>query len=337
MPFTLVNRQPKTINAFGDFKTERWPVTLDEKERLQVAVARFHELRAAAMATLHRGSEGANQVSASSDSLASRGPSAGAPNSRGSCFARVGVEDRRERSELALEQNARMALPPQTQSGAQAPGPPARAGVARNGVEVPSPAYSGVAVDVSQGPKANSQGLGLPNKNAPCNNATTTSEVSDSGQNRVAQAPGPPARAAVARDGVEVPPPVALPKLVPNPQPIPFPSRAELEAQGYRFGPFTQPYNPRDVEMIAHYARKGYRPLEPHEVDFAEFRCNGVPFAKASDVPKRPKPQELPQPQKSPEQAERDAVMAKIRHDREAPPACAQRENIRLAPTKRGS
>jgi len=28
--------------------------------------------------------------------------------------------------------------------------------------------------------------------------------------------------------------------------------------------------------------------------------------------------------------------MAKIRRDREAPPACAANENIRLAPTKRG-
>src|SRR5262249_18517594 len=54
MPFTLVNRQPQTINALGDFKSERWPVRLDEKERLQVAVARFHELRAAAKAALEQ-------------------------------------------------------------------------------------------------------------------------------------------------------------------------------------------------------------------------------------------------------------------------------------------
>jgi len=240
MPFTAVNRQPKTINALGDFKTERWPVTLDEKERLQVAVARFHELRAAAKA--------------------------------------------------ALEQNARMA-------------------------PSPSPASS----------------VEKPSIHAPCNNATTTSDVSVPNQNRVAQPP--PAVSSVSQG------PRAngqRPVLVPNPQPIPFPSRAELEAQGYRFGPFTQPYNPLDVEMIAHYARKGYRPLEPHEVDFAEFRCNGVPFAKPSDVPKRPKPPEPPPPQKSPEQAEKEAALAWLRKQQQSLPECAARENIRLAPTKRG-
>src|SRR5215510_12236749 len=41
----------------------------------------------------------------------------------------------------------------------------------------------------SQGPKANGQGLGLPNINAPCNNATTARDVSGSNQNRVAPPP----------------------------------------------------------------------------------------------------------------------------------------------------
>ena len=30
--------------------------------------------------------------------------------------------------------------------------------------------------------------------------------------------------------------------------------------------------HPLDVEMIAHYAKQGYRPLQPHEIDYAEFR-----------------------------------------------------------------
>jgi len=81
-----------------------------------------------------------------------------------------------------------------------------------------------------------------------------------------------------------------VPGLVPNPQPIPFPSKAELEKQGYRFGPFTPQHNPVDVEMIAYYAKRGYRPLQPHEVDYAEFRSNGVPFALAASVPYRPQP-----------------------------------------------
>ena len=272
MPFTTVNRQPKTNNALGDLMSARWPVTLHEQERLQIAVARFYELHAAAIAALHRGSNGANQVSASSDSLASRGPSG-----------------RRERSELALEKNANV------EPGAALP-----AGA--------SPASS----------------VETPNKNAPGNNVSTTSEVSAISANQ---------RGSAAKDSA-----VVLPKTVPNPQPIPFPSQKELEAQGYRFGPFSPEHNPTDIEMIAYYARRGYRPLQPHEVDYAEFRCNGVPFAKASDVPHRPKPQEPPAPQKSPEQleqAERDAVMAKIRRDREAPPKCAANGNIRLAPAKR--
>ena len=35
---------------------------------------------------------------------------------------------------------------------------------------------------------------------------------------------------------------------------------------------------------------RGYRPLQPHEVDYAEFRSNGVPFALVSKVPHRPQP-----------------------------------------------
>ena len=81
-----------------------------------------------------------------------------------------------------------------------------------------------------------------------------------------------------------------LPGLVPNPQPIPLPSKAELEKMGYRFGPFTAQHNPVDVEMIAYYANRGYRPLQPHEVDYAEFRSNGVPYALVSRVPRRPQP-----------------------------------------------
>ncbi|HEY6347957.1 MAG TPA: hypothetical protein VI636_00980, partial [Candidatus Angelobacter sp.] len=32
--------------SFPDHQTERWPVMLNDKERLQVAVARFYELHA---------------------------------------------------------------------------------------------------------------------------------------------------------------------------------------------------------------------------------------------------------------------------------------------------
>jgi len=234
--------------------------------------------------------------------------------------------------------------------GAQPPGSPARAGlsVARDGVEVPSAANAS-----SQEPKANSQEPVFPNKNAPGNNVSTASDVSvhrasDEAKQVSASSDslasgGPLGRrerselniSTNQRESAAKNSGVVLPKTVPNPQPIPFPTKAELEAQGYRFGPFHPEYNPTDVEMIAYYAKRGYRPLQPHEVDYAEFRCNGVPFAKAADVPHRPKPQEPPPPQKSPEQAERDALLAKIRRDREAPPACAERENIRLAPTKR--
>jgi len=55
IPFTVVNRPPrKPPLSLPDMRTERWPVTLDEKERLQVALARFYELHAAAKAALEQ-------------------------------------------------------------------------------------------------------------------------------------------------------------------------------------------------------------------------------------------------------------------------------------------
>jgi hypothetical protein len=115
-------------------------------------------------------------------------------------------------------------------------------------------------------------GCEKPNIHAGGNNVTTTREVSPK------ESKSTPATAPSTGNP-------NVPGLVPNPQPIPFPSKAELEKQGYRFGPFTAEHNPLDVEMIAHYARRGYRPLQPHEVDYAEFRSNGVPFALAASVP----------------------------------------------------
>src|SRR5205807_3835493 len=117
------------------------------------------------------------------------------------------------------------------------------------------------------------------------NNRTTTREVSPSpSQSTPTMAPS------TGRPN--------LPGLVPNPQPIPFPSQAELEKQGYRFGPFTPQHNPMDVDIIAYYAKRGYRPLQPHEIDYAEFQSNGVPFALAARVPHRPAPPQPPGPQK---------------------------------------
>ena len=91
----------------------------------------------------------------------------------------------------------------------------------------------------SQKPGASSQ---KPSIHAGGNNRTTTREVSPSPSQSA-----PPVAPSTARPN--------LPGLVPNPQPIPFPSKAELEKQGYRFGPFTPQHNPVDVEMIAYYAR----------------------------------------------------------------------------------
>ena len=55
IPFTIINRPPRTHYSYSrDYWTDRWPVRLEEKERLQVAVARFHELRAAAKADLEK-------------------------------------------------------------------------------------------------------------------------------------------------------------------------------------------------------------------------------------------------------------------------------------------
>src|SRR5947207_1271107 len=126
-----------------------------------------------------------------------------------------------------------------------------------------------------------------PNIDAGGNNRTTTREVSPSTSQSA-----PPVAPSTGRPN--------LPGLVPNPQPIPLPSKAELEKMGFRFGPFTPQHNPIDVEMIAHYARRGYRPLQPHEVDYTEFRSNGVPFALAASVPRRPQPPQPPAPQKGP-------------------------------------
>ena len=50
IPFTMVNRPPrKPPLSFPDHQTERWPVMLNDQERLQVAVARFYELHADAL------------------------------------------------------------------------------------------------------------------------------------------------------------------------------------------------------------------------------------------------------------------------------------------------
>ena len=116
-----------------------------------------------------------------------------------------------------------------------------------------------------------------PNNDAGGNNRTTTREVSPSPSQSA-----PPVAPTTGRPNV--------PGLVPNPQPILFPSQAELEKQGYRFGPFTAQHNPMDIDIIAHYAKRGYRPLQPHEIDYAEFQSNGVPFALAANVPRRPQP-----------------------------------------------
>ena len=168
---------------------------------------------------------------------------------------------------------SRVDLPSAAETSSQEPtaksqraGSPARAGFgfARDGVEEPgSPMRAGVARG----------GVEEPGIHAGGNNLTTTRELKSTTP-QTTERPN-------------------VPGLVPNPQPIPFPSKAELERQGYRFGPFTPQHNPLDVEMIAHYAKQGYRPLQPHEVDYAEFCRNGVPFALAASVPYRPQP---PQP-----------------------------------------
>jgi hypothetical protein len=70
-------------------------------------------------------------------------------------------------------------------------------------------------------------------------------------------------------------------------------------------------------------------------VDYAEFRCNGVPFALAASVPHRQKSPEPPAPEKSPEELAQEELTAWLRKRQQSPPQCAERENIRLAPTKR--
>ena len=164
---------------------------------------------------------------------------------------------------------------------AQSPGSPTHAGVARGGVDVPSAAQTS-----SHKPGANSQ---KPSIHAGGNNRTTTRKVSpDESKSTPLGSPTPTGVVSVGAETATGRPNV--PGLVPNPQPIPFPSKAELEKMGFRFGPFSAQHNPVDVEMIDYYAKRGYRPLQPHEVDYAEFRSNGVPFALASKVPHRPQP-----------------------------------------------
>jgi hypothetical protein len=51
MPFTVVNRYPqKPPRSLNQFRSERWPVVLSDNEKIQVAVARFYEIYAAAVA-----------------------------------------------------------------------------------------------------------------------------------------------------------------------------------------------------------------------------------------------------------------------------------------------
>ena len=156
------------------------------------------------------------------------------------------------------------------------PGSRTRAGVARGGVNVPAAAETSSRKE-------------KPSIHAGGNNLTTTREVSpDESKSTPLGSPKPTGVVSVGAETATGRPNV--PGLVPNPQPIPFPSKAELEKQGYRFGPFTPQHNPMDVDTIAYYARRGYRPLQPHEIDYAEFQSNGVPFARAASVPRRPQP-----------------------------------------------
>ena len=169
------------------------------------------------------------------------------------------------------------------ESKSVSPGPRTRAGVARGGVEMP------LAVSLESATKAARVASISPSIHAGGNNRTTTREVSLSqSQSAPLGSPTPTAVVSVGAETATGRPNVY--GLVPNPQPIPLPSKAELEKMGFRFGPFTPQHNPVDVEMIAHYAKRGYRPLQPHEVDYTEFRSNGVPFALAASVPRRPQP-----------------------------------------------
>ena len=63
IPFTLINRHPtnpKPILGLPQFWTQRWPVMLNNKERLQVATARFYELLAAKAAMEEKQKEAAS-------------------------------------------------------------------------------------------------------------------------------------------------------------------------------------------------------------------------------------------------------------------------------------
>ena len=70
-----------------------------------------------------------------------------------------------------------------------------------------------------------------------------------------------------------------------------------------------------------------------------EFSCGNIPFAPMNPRTSSSYPAKPVRSVRSTEppmtEAEREAALAKIRRDREAPPACAARENIRLAPQKR--
>jgi hypothetical protein len=59
IPYTKVNRDPLDPNPLGNIpnihnKRERWPVLLSDDEKGQVAIARFHEIYAAARAHLEK-------------------------------------------------------------------------------------------------------------------------------------------------------------------------------------------------------------------------------------------------------------------------------------------
>ena len=229
-------------------------------------------------------------------------PEPGSPARAGFGFARDGVEEPAINPNTSCRQP--MPDPPRlspTHAGRVRAALETAASVEER-VELPgSQTRAGVNVPAAEDTSSHKE---KPSIHAGGNNLTTTREVSPHQSKSAPQrppAPVSPAPAAVARDGVAARTGVGvetatgrpnLPGLVPNPQPLPFPSQAELEKQGYRFGPFTQQYNPLDVEMIDYYAARGYRPLQPHEVDYTEFRSNGVPFALAARVPHRPPPPE---------------------------------------------
>ena len=69
------------------------------------------------------------------------------------------------------------------------------------------------------------------------------------------------------------------------------------------------------------------------------WNCGNIPFGTMAprtslDYPAMPV-RSVKRAEPPMTEAEREAALAKIRREREAPPACAARENIRLAPQKR--